>query len=366
MGLNRTSALQLTYLPLLFAISAAKAQVTPTLRLGAANSILEERFLGVGRVRELADGRLLLVQPGNEPKLIVADFATGAVELIGRTGRGPGEYERASGLFALGGDSTLMIGGFTRWLLLVGSRIVLTTPPTDRAVLASAIPRGADRFGLVLTSLRGSSASDDSARMALMRRSDGRVVSELMLSVRGEPGYPPPSKRDGNRHINYIGPWFTSEQAYLFTDGWLAVVRVQPYRIEWRAPGGTWTRGAPLPVPIIPVDGREKRGYMERLARNSDTPRLSPDTYPLWPKQVPPYAYLGTLLGTPDGKLLVPRTPTVDRPETWYDRIDRAGHLDGQLALKANERIVGFGAKSVYVAVEDEEGFFRIRRHPWS
>jgi hypothetical protein len=36
-----------------------------------------------------------------------------------------------------------------------------------------------------------------------------------------------------------------------------------------------------------------------------------------------------------------------------------------QVAMAENERIVGFGVKSVYVAWKDADDIERLRRHPW-
>jgi hypothetical protein len=45
--------------------------------------------------------------------------------------------------------------------------------------------------------------------------------------------------------------------------------------------------------------------------------------------------------------------------------VNRRGGLDGQLVLATNERVVGFGARSVYLSVTDDDGIQRLRRHPW-
>ena len=37
----------------------------------------------------------------------------------------------------------------------------------------------------------------------------------------------------------------------------------------------------------------------------------------------------------------------------------------GPLSMSPNERIVSLGAKSAYVAVTDDDGIQRLRRHPW-
>ena len=62
----------------------------------------------------------------------------------------------------------------------------------------------------------------------------------------------------------------------------------------------------------------------------------------------------------------------IDGPRRWliFDGVRVTATLvqdlpDGQLIMSPNECIVSLGAKSVYVAVTDDDGIQRLRRHPW-
>jgi hypothetical protein len=48
-----------------------------------------------------------------------------------------------------------------------------------------------------------------------------------------------------------------------------------------------------------------------------------------------------------------------------YDVVGRSGRLEEQLILGPNERLLGFGARSVYLVVTDIDGTQTIQRHPW-
>jgi hypothetical protein len=91
----------------------------------------------------------------------------------------------------------------------------------------------------------------------------------------------------------------------------------------------------------------------------------SPSTISNWPDAVAPWTVGWPPIASPDGKLLVLRTPTADSPETRYDVINRRGELERQVTMPANEHILGFGAKSVYVAVTSRDGTQLVQRHPW-
>ena len=63
---------------------------------------------------------------GND-RVVVADLVFGRVRRVGSVGAGPGEYRQAGRLFALPGDSTLLIDSPERgrwWLLLHRDSIV--------------------------------------------------------------------------------------------------------------------------------------------------------------------------------------------------------------------------------------------------
>jgi hypothetical protein len=146
--------------------------------------------------------------------------------------------------------------------------------------------------------------------------------------------------------------------AAITIDGWIAVIRKDPYRVDWRLPDGRWRRGAPLPVPAIPLDDREKHAFLIRYPN-------FPGPITNWPDVVPPFSSRsGHPLVLPDGNLLLLRTPTADFPDPRYDMIDRHGQLIGRLQMPPNSTIAGFGSKSVYVMVKDGT-VEHLERHPW-
>jgi hypothetical protein len=106
----------------------------------------------------------------------------------------------------------------------------------------------------------------------------------------------------------------TADEALPFADGWIAVVRMDPYRVEWRSPNGRWIRGA-LPFSVIRMDDKEKRAYMERQAAATGKPASSPGSITDWPATVPPYRSPLVLLASPDGRVFIPRLPSADHPE---------------------------------------------------
>lgn len=325
------------------------------------NALLPEEFSQLVGVRELRDGRVLLGDR-KETRLVVAELATNAVTAVGGVGSGPGEYKEVAHLVALGGDSTLLVDGTNyRWLLLDGSSIVATVPPDApafRAVFAGR-PDGADRLGHLLS--RGCWGRSDSTCILLVDRSSGRqdrIGSLLELVQRSSVRAAPAQEGKAGGFAVTNSPARTGEQALLFPDGWTAVARLDPYRIDWRTPQGDWLSGAPVPYREIRFDSRERAAYAQRRPgwRNASAS--------VWPEFAPPFE-LSALIGSPDGSLLVRRFQSATETGMTYDVVDRAGKLRRSIRLSKGEYILGFGERSVYVVVTDEDGIERVARHPW-
>jgi hypothetical protein len=112
-------------------------------------------------------------------------------------------------------------------------------------------------------------------------------------------------------------------------------------------------------------DDRDKRAWLERDAKASGRPVRDLANVFGWPDFLPAFASLELpVLGSPDGSLWIARMVTASEPGNRYDVVNRAGALLGVLSLPLNESVVGFGARSVYIAVKDTDDVQRLRRHP--
>ena len=358
----------------------AGAQPMRTLRLGASTGTLDAEFTVVTSVRELRDGRVL-VTDGRERKLFVGDFRTRAVQQVGRNGSGPGEYGMVGFLRPLAGDSSIMLDAMARrWLLLDGATIVGQQSPDHPAVLASGgFFTHSDTLGHVLTRrvperADGLTVTDrrDSSNLVLVRRSTG--VAQTVARVRNVERRIEIDRASDGRITRsssmVVGPLRSEEQAVLFADGWLAIARLDPFRVDWRAPTGAWTRGAPLPVPEIRVTARERDAFFARNPNAfgpSSVPGLPATPRPTasdFPATVPPFA-LAAVSDGPAGLLLIKRHRSADVGPSHYLLVDRRGALVGELVLPDNTSIVGAGPRSVYVVVKDEDDLQTLRRHAW-
>jgi len=349
------------------------------LRLRPANAQLSAEFTQIASIRELPDGRILIADR-QEERIVVADFATNSVADIGRTGRGPEEYSSVSTIYSLGGDSSLLPDVQSRrWLILKGATIVRTVSPNAPAVRAAGgTVLGADSRGFLLS--RASVRLDDfraAANSTVQLGTDStaliRVVAasgavdtiaklgsgltrmEAQLNDEGRP-----------ERITITRPVLrVDDQAHMFPDGWVAIARLQPYRVDWRSPDGRWIRGAPLPFREVRIDALEKAAYRKQQELLG---RRVPSGLAEWAETVGPFLFpfpSASLIGTPEGWLLIARPPTSEQFENRYDLVDRSGNRRAQVVLSVNERIVAVGSRGVYVVVTSEFGLETVRRHPW-
>jgi hypothetical protein len=355
----------------------ARFQEPTRIPLRPADASLSEDFSRLISVRELPDGRLLL-SDNRENRIVIADFRANAVTSVGRVGSGPSEFRRAGPLIELEGDSTLLADpGNGRWLILSGTRIVATLPGDDRVVAMAPVPAGADRAGHVLAQRFEVAAKGRPDSMVLVRVSRALDRADTIAKLRTPSMRVSPTVKSLETRISVqritVSNWSAGEQAILFRDGWVAIARLDPYRVEWQLPDGRQVKGPSLPFKPTPFDEHEKRAHLEGLAKSTGRAAPASDSRDDWPDEIPPFSSVSTVLGepspallaSPDGRLFVHRMNTASAPETRYDVIGRDGRLQGQLVLDPNQRILGFGEKHLYLAVADDDGIQRVRRHPW-
>jgi hypothetical protein len=361
-----------TYRRLAF-LAVLTTQGSPrTTPLPPPNASIDVEFTRIVAIRELADGRVL-VADGGDRKLYVADFATQRASVVGREGGGPGEYRNVGQLFALAGDSTLLVdvqGG--RWLLLRGTEIVQTVA-ADAPALRDGYrnPSGADARGFVIASrLMGASTGpgvdlprQDSSHLVRVSRANGRVDTIAALQARpariqttGPRGQPTSISITTN-------PLAAGDLVAMFPDGAIAIARVKPYRVDWILANSARVAGSPLPFIRIAVNDREKNAVMIRQAARSGRASAAPGSIDDWPEVIPPFL-TGALLAAPDGRLWIRRTPSAQAPETVYDVVDRNGTIAARLTMPPNESLAGIGRTMLYSILTDDDGVQRLGRHP--
>jgi hypothetical protein len=375
-------------------IGSAQSQAVPQLRLKPASAKLDEEFTSIGSVRELSDGRVLITDT-RDRRVVVADLKNGTVTQVGRTGDGPAEYAMAAPIHRLAGDSSIMFDVMTRrWLLFDGASIVATMPPDAPIITAmKGSAKGSDVRGNVWRTASppgmGGGAPDDKSWKPgsrdwggkdsefVVRGNRATAKVDTVAKVRMTPARQTVVMTPGGAKVQSVSwvrpPMVVGEDAVLFPDGWFAIARLDPYRVDWIAPDGRVAKGRPIALPQIKVTPAEKDAYFARqLARRAPNAPKLPESIlrdmealrDQFPEVMPPYTAFGLSAGG-DGSLWLQHEPSIDFPDARYDVVDRRGVLVAVVSLAKRESIIGLGPRSVYVVWKDSDDIERLRRHPW-
>ena len=367
-----TLALILVMLSLPISPGVGHAQANTAWELGPVLGESEAIFQRVQAIRELPDGRVLVTDP-RDNLIHVVRLGAREMRTIGRVGGGPGEFSRASLLFPLEGDTTLFVDGFNgRQLILVRDSIIATITEhqlANRMLLGRVY--GVDSLGRLLGGSTARAVAAEAAptpgSLDVLLWDASRTRADTIGRVVGSQTAPQITGRmsPGGARMFLGTPLSSTDVVALAWDGWLVRAYLSPYHVDWRAPNGVWTRGAPLQSTDIPVTDREKCAALERiLPPNSG---CDPNEVQGWPKYVPPFVEspsttaTRTLLFDARGHLYVARTPTAEHKGNRYDVIDRKGNRIGVLELPPSQVLVGFGARGAYLSVTDEDGLQRIQ-----
>lgn len=372
-----------TWVTLVFLWGVACTRTTEVVdsSLPPADRSLSEGFTYVASVRELGDGRLIIADP-REQRLVVADLETMTVTQVARQGSGPHEWRNAVPLLPLAADSSLQIDPSSRrWTLFAGTDIVRLLPPDAPVITATGgSARTSDHTGHVYlvagpppgsigVEVRGKSDSVvlirvtlDSGRVdtvALLRDAPARL--HAIADAEGKP-----QRVAASRPALAVG-----EEPAVFADGWVAIARLDPYRVDWILPNGQHRLGRPLPYVPRRFDAHERSAYLERNRRSIESLRNAPSpmrevlmsSFTEFPDVYPPFLPLAVLAGG-DDLAYVRRADLSDSSKVRYDIVDRSGELVRRLSLRRSERLVTVTRRFVYVVWRDEDEIERVRRHP--
>lgn len=375
------------------------AQDAPRIQLEPAAAVAPDALTSIRAVRELGDGRVL-VSDRTERRLVLLDLDAGTVVQVGREGTGPGEYAVPGTLYPLAGDSTVVVDAASRrWLFVDGGQIVDTwaarRSPADQfnleiqgldgvgRVLALAFHSGTPPDGMPgLAAMPHHADSLAVVRIDGWRNGDPDPVVETLTVVAG-PGtrsfcFTVTAADERVRRVGGCSPVSGQDMALPFADGWIAVAYHDPYRVAWRRPDGDWVRGPELPLSPRSLSEAEEQCFAVRRFpfRGVERPCGGDELVDRdWPSEVPPFLALATrqmagpgippLLATPEGRLMVRRTPAPGVNQNHYDVWNRQGELDATLSLPANEAVLGFGPGSIYVIETGAFDLQTLRRHPW-
>ncbi len=349
----------------------------PTVAVSRAGEAVLGEFDHVSAIRELPDGSII-VTDNVADRVFRVGWTTNRVVEIGRKGRGPGEFLEVGRVFPLRGDSSVLEDPTTRrWIAMKGSAFGASLNATARYSVDLYLA-GVDTLGRYLEVSPHVFAQPRNSRPVRIRDFADTLVAVLVHAATGRRdtvaalrgsyrGHAEARKVSRGVAMNYFfySRLRTEDQALLFPDGWLAVVRADPYSVEWRAPSRDGTVSTALPQDRVRVDDLQKRYAMFRTWDANTRDLFKPEEMPGWPQFLPPFER-DALLSTPEGWIGIVRTPDARAPIGRVDIVDRAGRLRARLELPEGERVVGIGARHVYSVRADDDDVEHLIRRAWT
>lgn len=345
----------------------AEAQL-PERRLPAKPAaVVEEPFSDVRSIRELSDGRLLVLDTRDQTIQLV-DLTDGDAEAVARRGKGPGEYARATVLVAWPGDSTAVVDGDAARLLLIGpdgkpGRVITEfgqgVDVKPRAVAAADGKGRLYALGPWDPMKSGAVVLPDSQRLIRLDLSARQAATIATVALaRSEIKTTSSGGKLASVEIFRI-PFSVGDEWDVAPDGRMAVARRDGYRLDQIMPDGRMLRGPEIGAPVLKVTEADKKAFVEAMPNAA---RANAAAIP-WPDTRPPFP-LRAVVAVPGGETWVRRNQPAGARSTVYDVFGAAGRPVARLVLTADRRIVAASDRWIYAARTDADGLQYLERYP--
>lgn len=334
-------------------------------------------FDRVAGVAELGDGRLIVSDlRGEDVAILRADLQLAGG--VGRRGRGPGEFTSLGAVFPLRADTAVIEEpSYRRWLLVTPTALLgpVRSEPRHSVDIALVGVDGAGRTLEVHPSVFVSRATGArpvpirafAESLALIRRSRDGSTSDTLATLRG--GYLGTADVertvDGDRMRHFLfHPLSAEDQAVSFADGWVAIARVEPYRVEWILPDGTRRLGPVRADAERVMSAADRQFAIDSRQSRAFRGVFRPSDFDTWPRLLPAFTN-GALLALSNGHVLVKRERTRSDSTQIYDEFDRRGVLVREVSVPEGVRLIGSGRRGVYSVTRDADDVEAIALHPW-
>jgi hypothetical protein len=385
----RIATLSLAALTAVHTVHAQEPTDTRTVSLRTPDATYSGDFSAITSLRPLRDGRVLVLD-GRANELYAVDLAAGRATMVGRQGRGPAEYQRPGGLYPAADGATVVTDrALRRHLRLSASGRIIGTEGFELPGVARAFNVG-PRDDYVLDA-------------------EGRAYSERLRFVQDTPPdreglgrdtlpllrYSPASQRydtiaallGPQRYVQQQGPNVVSASTVAFSasdafgvaaDGSVAVVRAEPYRVEWiRGDGRRVVRGPTYPVPRIAVTAEERDALAARrstaaaqsplsgLRVNGQTMgELANASEQRVASHKPPFLASQDVVVASPTEVWVARQLPFGAEHSLYDVFDGEGRRALQVQLPPRARVLAFTADALFVVRLDDDDLPHLERYP--
>ena len=385
---------------------AATAQQAPR-TIPAPDASYDEPFTNAAALRELRDGRVLVIDPRDKLVQLV-DFKANTGTKIGREGSGPTEFGMPLRLLMAPGDTSLLYDLLNDRYLIIGpdgkaintQRLEIEAPPIGTGAgggrqvrVGGTMPTTSDARGRLYFDSPGITMgpdgprTSDSAAVTRYDRAMKKLDTAAWVALAKNNTQISGGANNMSMRIGQANPMSPRDAWAVFPDGRVAVLRAADYHVEFVLANGSKVTGAPIKyTPVRMGDAEKKEEEVARHRARSNAVMVSmtegpggtqrtasmgpgangPPLEPLtdWPAVKPAFRPgAGAAMARPNGELWVRRTEAAGAKGTLYDVIDAKGAVTHQVRLDDKVALVGFGNGTAYTTLSDEDDLLTLRRH---
>jgi hypothetical protein len=353
------------------------AQEPAPRQLPAATQESADGFSRITGLVELPDGRLLL-SDGREIAVHLVDLARGKVTPAASKGRGPKEFAQPGGLYRMRNGEVLLLDQLQRrYLRFSRAGAPLGTTPFAAVggmsfSASSSDPHLLDGDGAEYArEPLGRVARDGESTQSWLTRRTGERLDSL---IRLRNAVTVVDESQGFRMVMRVG--FAAADGFAVArDGAVAIVRAEPYRVEWRERNGRLVQGPAYAFDALPVtdaDRAASAAARREVALPAGMRITRPDGSAIDPMSAMPEPRFAASKPAffpddvridPQDRVWVRRHTAHDAPLV-YDVFDRRGVRVDRVQLPPRTTLAGFGATAIYLARADEDDLLWVGRVP--
>jgi hypothetical protein len=145
-------------------------------------------------------------------------------------------------------------------------------------------------------------------------------------------------------------------------DGTAWVARGRENRVDWRSPGGVWTRGQPHGYTRVPVTQADKDRVLAQVREHGKQYGMPQELQIVYPfaETKPPFDFA---LGRAMGEVWLQRPRAQESAPLIYDVFNRKGAWKRHVTLPAGATLAGFGPSgAVYASIKNGDGTRTVGR----
>jgi hypothetical protein len=363
----------LTAFPILTLLAACGTHPVPVVVLDEPEAQLARTLQQVSNVIELRDGRVAFAELADR-SFLFADLASGEITPVGEhadtispSDPAAGKHKYPGYVFQLRGDTIGLVDFAAERTTLWDDRGRFLLTLGQRAVGGHNQPLAYDHRGnaykedvrAVLGGLEpGQEVGLDSLEVLRIARGDSLAdtVARLKLPVWGEGRF--------GEQMKMVSTIFSGRDLFgVLPDGSLWVARASNNSVDWRTPGGKWSRGGSRPFTPIAVPPEEKELFLNRLRAQmaqAGAPAGITLSYP-FADQKPPFVAGAT---NPAGEVWLQRARAFADSVPVWDVVGRDGKPIREVQMPRGASLGGFGPDGrVYLLIRQPDGRQAIGRY---